>query len=494
MTRHPTSFEWHIAQDEEEWARLCHPANHNSLPPLSSLSFTRYLQHGIIVLLVLVLGLGGWFWQNSPGRYGRTASQIEETVQAEMQAVDYAHLQLPSQVTDRTIDPNWQLHFIKEANQLRQLSGVSEYGQQLSAKVETLSVQEDQAIATVVMSTEPQGASYRQTRFYRHAVTQWVRTAPDAELWGPPHRLETTFFVFYFHQHDAATVAAVAPVMDALYARMRYNLGLVPRGGQEKTQLIVDPTQPPGEIESYLRYRYKIVVPSPVLYLAPVELSDEEILTQSLTWALLEALLREANYQYDIREIWQPLLEGLRLWQLWDANLPLGHWRTEVVKWLFVDQQAGALLNPAGLPKHYAQLCAIHSLWMAQPTAIGIPTWCQRRPDGRWYTPPSLLQDPPLSLAELSVPLRDYNYTALNSQSPNSSHPSSVVALATLIEYIVATWGHDRLSLFMAGLAHYRSWEQLVPAVFDISASEFEAGWQQHLVRHYGVTHLPTRA
>jgi hypothetical protein len=322
-----------------------------------------------------------------------------------------------------------------------------------------------------------------------------VRTAPDAELWGAPHRLETRFFVFYFRQHDAPAVKSVAQQVDALYARMRGNLGLAALPLTEKAQLMIDPMQPPGEIESYLRYQRRLVVPSPALYLAPVELTDEEILTQGLTLALLESLLREANYVYNMHEAWQPLLGGWRLWQLWDANLSLGHWRTEVVKWLFVDLRMGAAhYHSTALPDHYSQLCAIHALWMVQPMEIGIPTWCQRMWNGHWYAPPGLLQNPPVTLAALHVPAKDYNYSALNSQSDNAYHPGSTVALATLIEYIVATWGHDHLPRFLAGLARYDSWETLVPAVFGISASEFEAGWQGHLARHYGVTNLLTRA
>jgi hypothetical protein len=61
------------------------------------------------------------------------------------------------------------------------------------------------------------------------------------------------------------------------------------------------------------------------------------------------------------------------------------------------------------------------------------------------------------------------------------------VALATLIEYAVATYGRDRLPVLMAGLGQSESWDTLLPAVYGVSSAEFEAGWQAYLADHYAV-------
>lgn len=66
-------------------------------------------------------------------------------------------------------------------------------------------------------------------------------------------------------------------------------------------------------------------------------------------------------------------------------------------------------------------------------------------------------------------------------------HPGHTVALATLIEYAVITYGRERLPMLVAGLSQHAGWETLVPAVFNVSAAEFEAGWQAHLATSYGV-------
>jgi hypothetical protein len=62
------------------------------------------------------------------------------------------------------------------------------------------------------------------------------------------------------------------------------------------------------------------------------------------------------------------------------------------------------------------------------------------------------------------------------------------VALATLIEYAVATYGRERLPVLVAGLGQYENWDSLLSAVYGVSPAEFEAGWQAHLAARYGVS------
>jgi hypothetical protein len=66
-------------------------------------------------------------------------------------------------------------------------------------------------------------------------------------------------------------------------------------------------------------------------------------------------------------------------------------------------------------------------------------------------------------------------------------HPGQTVALATLVEYAVATYGRERLPALVTGLGQSDSWETLLPAVYGVSAAEFEAGWLAYLKAHYGV-------
>lgn len=90
--------------------------------------------------------------------------------------------------------------------------------------------------------------------------------------------------------------------------------------------------------------------------------------------------------------------------------------------------------------------------------------------------------DPPTRLAQLNLPL------AKHDQLKERRDRGLSVALATLIEYAVVTYGQEQLPVLVAGLGHYESWATLIPAVYGVSASEFEAGWQAYLATHYGIS------
>ncbi len=74
---------------------------------------------------------------------------------------------------------------------------------------------------------------------------------------------------------------------------------------------------------------------------------------------------------------------------------------------------------------------------------------------------------------------------ASNSIYPEVESVGGVVAMETLIEYVVATYGRESLPRLIAALGDHPSWNSLIPAVYDISADEFEAAWQSHLAHRY---------
>jgi hypothetical protein len=136
------------------------------------------------------------------------------------------------------------------------------------------------------------------------------------------------------------------------------------------------------------------------------------------------------------------------------------------------------------LPDHYLTLCAAHKLWLPSPMQIHIPIGCTELDGAAWYPRSFYSGDQLTHLAQLAVPV------PLNSLDPEDMtnlihHPGQAVALATLVEYAVATYGHERLPALVAGMGQYNSWETLIPAVFGVSTAEFEAGWQVYLKAHY---------
>ncbi len=57
--------------------------------------------------------------------------------------------------------------------------------------------------------------------------------------------------------------------------------------------------------------------------------------------------------------------------------------------------------------------------------------------------------------------------------------------IATLLEYIVAAYGYEQIPVLLDSLADHDDWETLIPAVFGVSAADFEANWLNYLAQHY---------
>jgi hypothetical protein len=55
--------------------------------------------------------------------------------------------------------------------------------------------------------------------------------------------------------------------------------------------------------------------------------------------------------------------------------------------------------------------------------------------------------------------------------------------LEPVMEYAAATYGPPRIPVLVAALNQHERTETLIPAVFGVSADEFEAGWQIYLSR-----------
>jgi hypothetical protein len=49
----------------------------------------------------------------------------------------------------------------------------------------------------------------------------------------------------------------------------------------------------------------------------------------------------------------------------------------------------------------------------------------------------------------------------------------------------VATYGYEQLPVLLDSLADHDDWETLIPAVFGVSAADFEANWLNYLAQHY---------
>jgi len=326
----------------------------------------------------------------------------------------------------------------------------------------------------------------RQTQAPSPTMTERGRqAAPDAALWGPERSLETPSVLFTFRQHDAASIIAVALQVEEIYATIRRNFGLPSKSGAEKLVIDVSVTQAPGQIYSrilLLEGLDTLRVPSPALYQAPVAFTDTELLAQSIALPMLDYLLIEARDHHQISMKWQPMMSSLELWQLWDLDLPLSRWRNALVKWVYVDLPTTKLGEAIPLPGHYTTLCTEHKLWLRSPQEIHLPFLCINPGQAQESYPWWEAHHPPLRLGALAAPFNPEYYSgALINRVVDGGQ---LIALSTLVDYAVVTYGRERLPLLLGNLGQFDTWETLIPAVYGVSAAEFEAGWQEYLSAH----------
>lgn len=446
MRRQTPELEWHVIENDEEWERR----QALSVPTAVSNTGSRlHLQKyaGSVIALLLLLVMGGAWWRT----FQANQEQRRSTVGATVPGAQYAGTSGP----------------------------VGAVG----------------------------GATQSSSDMQR--LTQGI-TAGQSE-----QRLTTPYFIYHFRQPDSAVVHTVAPSMDAFYTILWHNLGLPIHPTRNKLVIDVTLDQLPGQAmlafdsarapspENYLMpgdpptepgVIASVNVPSPARYVAPATLGDADLLAQSIALPLLSHGLAQAREQHQIGPAWQPLLDGLYLWQVWDLDLPLATWRETVVQWQYRDLPFTPPEQVIPLPPRYQELCAAHKRWMQSPVQIHIPLLCtgRKREDGYWHT--WRFGTPLTHLAQLAVPS---SLTWGEGASPVggppffTNHPGQTVALATLIDYAVTTYGRARLPALVAGLGQYDRWETLVPAVYGVSATEFEAGWQAYLLAHYGVATKP---
>lgn len=425
MRKPLATMEWHIVQDDQHWQQLV-----QSPAPLSPKP--RRLAGGLgeaLWLLLLVGAVGGAYWWIKQTGWQQAQTELAAVVERDKAAV---------------------------------------------FPIQLLALQGEQAIVHI--------PTVGQTRVYQRTASGWQQSLHFAEDWGTPQQQATPSFHWQYHAQDAPVIALVAPQIETLYTILRQDFAL-PVGPRPVPLIIeVSPTAWPEQLPAFSAGQQRLLVPTPALYRATIALSDADVLAQSIALPLLNAVMMQAAEQYPSASVWQPLWQGLRLWHLWDGALPLATWQTPVVQWLYGDRVQNGAAQPVLLPAEYAELCATHALWLTSPMQIGIPLWCTDFDKAAWYTAVWGERTPPTYLPQLVAPPS----AASSADLPTLHQPEPygrTVALVTLLDYAVVTYGRDRLPRLVAGLGEYPSWETLLPAVYGVSATEFEAGWQ-HYLRH----------
>lgn len=318
--------------------------------------------------------------------------------------------------------------------------------------------------------------------FWRPDTAALLPDAPEHELaidWGPLEALTTTHFVFHFYARDGASIAAVAPRLEQFYTAFQQDVGVAvvddpPLSVTLSTTHLLDsaPYRP--------RQLTAIAVSSPTLYPA-TEWATDARLTQSLVLPLLDHTLALAARQHGFDVARYPLLDGVRLWLLWDADLPLARWKPALIQWIYVALPTQATTELLPLPADYAALCAAHQQWMVYPVQLQIPLLCQGMDESPRRLPYTMIRQAPRRLPPLDIPIYPDEEVDAAGQRTVTRHPGYAIAVATLLDYVHQRYGRAAVPRLVAEWGRGATWEELALALFTVTAADFERDWQVFL-------------
>ena len=469
MTRHAPAVEWTFCDSEQDWQTARTASRPTSAAPQRTVRSSGYGRRWaatslLLLLAALVVCLG--VRQMGRQRLAQDRAELQTALHLEQWAVAQDDPALARLSLDPDALPRPELYDAE----FDRLINANPAGAAPTLPAVALNVVDTWGDVTVVAVrfTPGAGPAFRQTRFYRRTDAGWLRSAPDPTLWGLPRTLETERLIFHYRERDLPVVAAVAETADALAATVERAFGLA--AGKLAVTVSVDAppftVAPDGEA---------VRLASPAAYLAPATIDDATLLEQALALALMQRAVQLTARPTPAGAQWQPLVEAIGLWQLWQLDLPLAGWQEPLVRRIYagekeVSVEAGDLAT---------DLCAAHRVWLEEPATLRLPVACQ---------PPVLLGRgpvPPAALAELTP--TPWELSSRLGVSGEGLHPDYGVALATVVDYLAATYGAERLPDLVAALEDHATWDSLTAAVYGVAAADIQSGWRAHLHGRYGV-------
>ena len=296
---------------------------------------------------------------------------------------------------------------------------------------------------------------------------------------GERHARESNYFLFHYRAMDEEAVTQAAARIDALYPALYASL-FADSPPSEKQAITIDPEQEPGMSYEPSMPRKALVVASPAATLRPVEVTAGDLLLRSLMLTLYGRLAEESRARFPSSTNWLALHDGLRLWLIWEHELPLAHWRKPLVWWIFDNGDLHSAHDNFAVTPFAQALCLQHSLWMHSPLELGVPIicWQPERAEGKINARHYSRSIEGLSLAPLIYKSSPTDY----SSTWQPVLPGyAAIELATAFEYIAATYGSEQIPGLLAEVPAHMQVETLIPAVFGVSLTDFDRGWQPFL-------------
>lgn len=470
-------LQWQHCRDDVEWAQASSPVGTSQAGHAAEgrvpRTWWRWVWTGLVGLILLGV-LAGTVWQQERWEAAQRTQELELAIHAEARLLP--HRSVPMLNDD--LEP-MGMQLVHEAQQLK----ATEPGE-LVSQMDVIDLARNRAVVEVEVQSAGDGPPYRQTRVYVQTATGWTRTLPSGQDWGEARQVEGEYLLLNYYARDEEAVTAGLARADALYLALY--TGIFPEmPGPAKVVINVDPTRPGGRMAQPWPEHASLVVASPAAMLLPAHLAPDDALLQSIAFALFAQLAEAAKTRYGLSVQWKPVRDGLGLWLLWQADLPLAHWRTPVVRWVFWDPEIETLPSDPSVPNFARALCEEHQLWMTTPVDIGIPIicWHFQEAEGRIlafqspYVPPVKPVLPPL-------PHESGEMVALAGPTPVNGPMALAVQMATLLEYSAVTYGPEYVPELLAAMSQHYSYHTLISEVFGVSAVEFQEGWRNYLAEY----------
>lgn len=270
----------------------------------------------------------------------------------------------------------------------------------------------------------PDVEAYREYRIYRNLAGEWLRTSTDRSLWGAENEQTVGSFHFVYNAHDGTAVEEVVPQVETIRQNLHERLGLTPVAEDDPLQIVIQ-----GENVGIGSVRFegdRLLLLSPKLTRSPVYEDDAQTLSRMVSTALT-------------RRAMDGFMQGQGFDPRWSVTYEAA------LEWLAED------VNPL-LPPDPRQESGALRKWVAQN---GLP----RLDD--------LLEK------------RTASYFWWTGWASTAGH--------SLVAYGMNTYGADHIDELIVGLSSAQDWDDLTQAVFQVSASEFEAGWHDYLAWRFGL-------
>jgi len=477
---------WQVLLDDAHWeqeAAAPTTQSESARPRIRWVPQRRWVVLGALLLAVAIGAAGVFFWQRAQNGLAAMQQEIQDAVVLGESPQARQNPFLAAALLDPKADPAWRAAIVDGLIQDISLAPV--------ATVQRVELAEGSALAHLLITDPDFPLPSRVVRFYRDDGAGWLRTTPVSSFWGPAETWEGEHFLFRYYQRDRAAVLAAGPRMEAVYLQMRRELGLAIL--PVRRVVVVDPDDQPPTFDPSTGSGHRFPTgelrhPSPFLLPLPVGIAEESALYRSLIAYLVGELVRESfdRYAYGEAWMWSNLTESaLRNWLLLKNGAVEMDLRI-LIPWLLDGEAQMARQLPDGL----AAECQLLDGLAMQVLLLSCT------PDIHASLPSRF----PVTRLSRLITTYDFDFTRDASASTNPSGPMwrtetrrEIVVATTVFLYAAETYGVERLPALLEALGDYRSWLEILPAAYGVTAEEFEEGWRQWLAQEFGVGSEATR-